>query len=176
MMGGSVVCGLGRLSVHTWGRGRLVSRCCAPGCERVCQTKLLWVLVVSALGHAWPEHARGRGVHAPADTKHPGRCGIRRVVVDMMVGDCGSGVAVSRILFPTGLAARGAAIISLRRRLPAASSSQPGGGRASNPRVVERTRPPLLLSGLAPDGVYLSRPVTRSLVSSYLAISTLPDG
>ena len=77
---------------------------------------------------------------------------------------------------PWGLATHRMAIISLRRRLPAASSSQPGGGRASNPWVVERTRSPLLLSGLAPDGVYLSRPVTRSLVSSYLAISPLPDG
>lgn len=77
---------------------------------------------------------------------------------------------------PWSLATRRAAIISLRRRLPGASSSQPGGGRASNPWVGGRTRPPLLLSGLAPDGVYLSRPVTRPLVSSYLAISPLPAG
>ena len=30
------------------------------------------------------------------------------------------------------------------------------------------------LFGLAPDGVFLSQPVTRLLVSSYLAISPLP--
>src|SRR5579863_7128041 len=67
-----------------------------------------------------------------------------------------------------------AAIISLRRRLPAASSSQPGSIRASHPRGARSPRLPLSLSGLAPDGVYLSRPVTRPLVSSYLTISPLP--
>ncbi len=36
------------------------------------------------------------------------------------------------------------------------------------------SRLPLLLSGLAPDGVYLGQPVTRLPVSSYLAISPWP--
>ena len=66
------------------------------------------------------------------------------------------------------------AIISLGRRLPDASCSLPGSERASHPRAVESPRRPLSLSGLAPDGACRSRPVTRPLVSSYLAISPLP--
>jgi hypothetical protein len=69
-----------------------------------------------------------------------------------------------------------AAIIYLRRRLPGASSGQPGGIQASHLWVAGRTGLPLLLSGLAPDGVYLGQPVTRLPVSSYLTISTLPAG
>jgi hypothetical protein len=68
----------------------------------------------------------------------------------------------------------GEAIIYLRRRLPGASSGQPGGKQTSRLRVAGRTALPLLLSGLAPDGVYLGQPVTRLPVSSYLTISTLP--
>lgn len=47
----------------------------------------------------------------------------------------GAEVAVSRILFPRRLTAPRTAIISLGRRLPAASSSQPGGQQASHPRA-----------------------------------------
>jgi len=48
--------------------------------------------------------------------------------------------------------------------LPSSSCGQPGDGPGL---------PIVPLFGLAPDGVYRSRPVTRSLVSSYLAISPL---
>jgi len=54
--------------------------------------------------------------------------------------------------------------ICLDRMLPYGSSGQPGDG----PGV-----PVVPLFGLAPDGVFLSRPVTRPPVSSYLAISPL---
>src|SRR5690242_14423623 len=45
-------------------------------------------------------------------------------------------------------------------------------GRAARGQLANRL--PLLLSGLAPDGVYRGRPVTQPPVSSYLTISPLP--
>ena len=52
------------------------------------------------------------------------------------------------------------ATISLRRRLPAASSSRPGSGTwTGSPGLA--LRPDSSLLGLAPDGVYQARPVTR---------------
>ena len=66
-------------------------------------------------------------------------------------------------------------IIYLGRRLPDASSGLPGGGASELPAgAASELIAPFLLSGLAPDGVYLSQPVTWLLVSSYLAISPLP--
>jgi hypothetical protein len=83
-------------------------------------------------------------------------------------------VAVSRILCLTVHKGGKAAIIYLRRRLPGASSGLPGGLQTSRLRTARRAWTPLLLSGLAPDGVYRGQPVTRLPVSSYLTISPLP--
>jgi len=55
--------------------------------------------------------------------------------------------------------------IYLDRTLPSGSCGQPGDGPGF---------PIVPLFGLAPDGVFLSRTVTRSPVSSCLAISPLP--
>ena len=69
---------------------------------------------------------------------------------------------VSRVLCPDKVRT---ATIYLDRTLPSGSCGQPGDGPGF---------PIVPLFGLAPDGVFLSRPVTRPLVSSYLAISPLP--
>ena len=71
---------------------------------------------------------------------------------------------VSRVLYLDRI---GVVTIYLDRMLPYGSSGQPGDG----PGI-----PIVPLFGLAPDGVFLSRPVTRPPVSSYLAISPLPPG
>jgi hypothetical protein len=83
-------------------------------------------------------------------------------------------VAVSRILCFTACKGGKAAIIYLRHWLPSASSGLPGGEQTSRLRAAGRTQTPLLLSDLAPDGVYRGQPVARLPVSSYLTISPLP--
>ena len=57
-------------------------------------------------------------------------------------------------------------VIPLGPRLPVGSSNLPGGS-------ASHAIAPLF--GLAPDGVYPAAPVARDAVSSYLAISPLPD-
>ena len=71
---------------------------------------------------------------------------------------------VSRVLYPALRKGR-TAVIYLGPPLPTGSSGQPGDGPDS---LV-----PLL--GLAPDGVCLASNVTIGAVSSYLAISPLPE-
>jgi len=52
-------------------------------------------------------------------------------------------------------------IIYLGRQLPAVSSGLPGGAAGEPPAGAPgEPAAPFVLSGLAPDGVYLSQPVT----------------
>ena len=71
---------------------------------------------------------------------------------------------VSRVLYPPFVEGR-AAVIYLGPPLPTGSSGQPGDG----------TDAQFPLLGLAPDGVCLASDVTAGAVSSYLAISPLPE-
>ncbi len=67
------------------------------------------------------------------------------------------------------------ATISLRRRLPATSSSRPGSGTwTGSPGLA--LRPDSSLLGLAPDGVYQARPVTRPAGELLPHRFTLTDG
>jgi hypothetical protein len=68
-------------------------------------------------------------------------------------------------LLPTVMA------IHLERLLPAVSSDLPGHDAGSH---LNGTSVLMSLSGLAPDGVYRARPVTRPAVRSYRTISPLP--
>ena len=88
-------------------------------------------------------------------------------------GCSGSEDAISRILSRAPHGATGGNHLSrmtvarhLQRPTRRGTGEQPADGPQNGPS--------LLLSGLAPDGVYRGRPVTRSPVSSYLTISPLP--
>jgi len=90
----------------------------------------------------------------------------RRIVSNCDGGEETRSGPVSRVL--------SRAVISLGRRLPAASSNRPGGDDGSSRSVpaTEAAVSPLL--GLAPGGVCPASPVTRTAVRSYRTISPLP--
>lgn len=69
---------------------------------------------------------------------------------------------VSRVLFLEAVTGDEAAIIHLGPQLLAASSDQPGGLRAGDPEPVGGPPGGTSLFGLAPGGVYLADPVTRT--------------
>jgi len=107
-------------------------------------------------GEVWGVRCEVWGVsHPPSSQPSPGG---RRGNGERHLFWLGWSWPISRVLSWT--------VIPLGARLPVNSSNLPAGSTS---------RLNACLFGLAPDGVYPATPVAGCAVSSYLAISTLPD-